>query len=177
LGGLGLGLGVSMSTDLGRQSHVREAVNVNGIVRVTDTQDVIVGFVLEAHYFFSQGNWNPPYFYNWNTTWGTGPFVAIEIGGGGSPASNSGPITAYGLGWMIGFREPTWDYSGPQPKPRYTSNLSWNLGVGLRVDPSAKVLGDGIVANQPLPPGESVTAVRLKTSPRYGLMVISSFGF
>jgi len=42
---------------------------------------------------------------------------------------------------MIGFREPTWVYGGSQPKPTYTSNLSWNLGVGLRVDPSAKVLG------------------------------------
>ena len=38
-------------------------------------------------------------------------------------------------------REPTWGYGGSQPKPTYTSNLSWNLGVGLRVDPSAKVLG------------------------------------
>lgn len=175
LGGLGFGLGISMSADLARQSHIVEANNINGIVRVKDTQDVIVGFVLEAHYFFNQGNWNPPYSRNWNPTWGTGPFVAVEMGGSGSAPTAAGPISAYGLGWMIGFREPTWDYTDPtNPKPRYTGNLSWNFGLGLRVDPGARVLGDGLVANQPIPPGDQI---RYKTSPRYGLMVVSSFGF
>jgi hypothetical protein len=175
-GGFGLGLGVSVSGDLGRQSHIVQATNVNGIVRIKDTQDVIVGFVLEAHYFFSQGPlWAQQHSRPWNPHWGTGPFVAIEIGGGGAPASAAGPITAYGLGWMIGFRQPSSiDANGI---PSYTSRLSWNLGIGLRVDPGAKVLGDGIVANQPVPPLETGNDIRLKTSPRYGLMIVSSFGF
>jgi len=175
-GGLGFGLGVSLSTDLGRVSHVVSADNVNGIVRVKDTQDVVVGFVLEAHYFFNQGNF--PWLGNWNSTWGTGPFVAIEIGSSSAAPTAGGPITAYGLGWMVGFREPTkWDYSNPNnPKPVYTGtgNLSWNLGLGLRVDPRAQVLGDGLVANQPLPPGDQI---RYRTLPRYSLMIVSSFGF
>src|SRR5215470_19650295 len=35
------------------------------------------------------------------------------------------PPNTYGLGWMIGFREPTWDYNHPTrlPKPPYASNL------------------------------------------------------
>jgi hypothetical protein len=81
-GGLGLGIGISVSADVGRQSHIVDAAVVNGLVRIKDTQDVIVGFVLEAHYFFHQGRYggfNPTY---WDPTWGTGPFVAIEIGGG-----------------------------------------------------------------------------------------------
>jgi hypothetical protein len=80
-GGLGLGIGISVSADVGRQSHIVDAAVVNGLVRIKDTQDVIVGFVLEAHYFFHQGRYggfNPTY---WDPTWGTGPFVAIEIGG------------------------------------------------------------------------------------------------
>jgi len=177
LKGLGFGLGISMSADVGRQSHVVQATNVNGIVRIKETQDVIVGFVLETHYFFAQGRFrSDPFGMNplYDREWGTGPFVAIELGGANTTGNNN-PVSAYALGWMVGFREaPKID---PTTKKPVFSNLSWNFGLGLRVDPGAKVLGDGIVANQPLPPGESVTEVRLKSSPRYGLMVISSFGF
>jgi hypothetical protein len=67
---------------------------------------------------------------------------------------------------MVGLRHPHLMTNDTQ---------SWNLGVGLRVDPGAKVLGDGIVINQPLPAGE--TAIRYKTEPRLGVMVLSSFSF
>jgi hypothetical protein len=59
----------------------------------TNTQDVTVGFVLEAQYFFNPYNWNSPNPTHWNYTWGTGPFVAIEIGGGSTAPTSSGPIT------------------------------------------------------------------------------------
>jgi hypothetical protein len=52
---------------------------------------------------------------------------------------------------------------------------SWNFGVGLRIDPSAQILGDGFVPNQPPPNGE--TAIRYKTEPRAGIMLLSSFSF
>jgi len=52
---------------------------------------------------------------------------------------------------------------------------SWNFGIGLRVDPAAQVLGDGIVANQPLPAGE--TTIRFKNEVHYGVMLLSSFSF
>jgi hypothetical protein len=103
------------------------------------------------------------------TEWAHGPFIAVEVGGGTSatPSGSNGPITGYALGWMIGFRHPTAATS--------SSTSSWNFGIGLRVDPKAQVLGDGVVANQPLPAGE--TAVRYKTEPRPGVMLLSSFSF
>jgi hypothetical protein len=140
-------------------------------VRVTDTSNnVNVGFVLEAHYFFKAREFGSTKNCRSNnvvdalncTDLATGPFVAIEIGGGTNATPNSGPITGYALGWMIGVRHPDLTLMTP--------NSSWNFGIGLRVDPKAQVLGDGIVANQPLPIGESATLVRTKTEPRAGLM-------
>jgi hypothetical protein len=143
-------------------------------VRVTDSStNVNVGFVLEAHYFLKAketgGNYcqstTPLLLLNCND-WATGPFVAIEVGGGTSatPAA-SGPITGYALGWMVGMHHPTASLS---------PTSSWNFGVGLRVDPKSQVLGDGLVANQPLPVGDSI---RFKTEPRLGVMLLSSFSF
>jgi len=101
------------------------------------------------------------------TEWAHGPFVAIEVGGGTSatPAAN-GPITGYAMGWMIGFRHPNAATS--------SNTSSWNFGFGLRVDPKAQVLGDGLVANQPLP---AMDSIRYKTEPRPGIMLLSSFSF
>jgi hypothetical protein len=103
------------------------------------------------------------------TEWAQGPFIAVEVGGGTSatPSGSNNPITGYALGWMIGFRHPTANTT--------SATSSWNFGVGLRIDPHAQVLGDGIVANQPLPAGE--TAIRYKNEPRAGVMLLSSFSF
>jgi hypothetical protein len=176
-GGIGWGIGLSADFDL-TGTRVNSATVVNNIVRVTDSSNnVNVGFVLEAHYFFKA----------WETSrckgakkdnmvdalsctdFATGPFVAIEIGGGSNATPNSGPITGYALGWMIGMRHPDLAMTSP--------NSSWNFGIGLRVDPKSQVLGDGIVANQPLPIGESATAIRFKTEPRVGVILLSSFSF
>jgi len=96
--------------------------------------------------------------------------VAIEASSGGNNV-----LTAFALGWMIGLRQPTWNLTTHEAT--YTSMASWNLGIGLRIDPSVQVLGDGITANAPLPPGESSTPVRLKTTQGYGLILVSSFSF
>jgi hypothetical protein len=177
LAGLNWGIGLAADFDLGG-TRVNTATVVNNIVRVTDSSNNVgVGFVLEAHYFFKA--WETPRCKGTKkdnmvdalscTDFATGPFVAIEIGGGTNPAANGGLVTGYALGWMIGMRHP--DLTMP------TANSTWNLGIGLRVDPKSQVLGDGIIANQPLPIGESATTVRLKTEPRYGLMLLSSFTF
>lgn len=176
-GGIGWGIGVAADFDLGGR-RVTKAVAVNNIVRVDTSGDVALGFVLEAHYFFR--DWpGSDRVRNWVGSCGgrictdvaIGPFVAVEINGGKTDSSAAGPITGYALGAMVGLRHLNAD-----GKPT-TPNSSWNFGIGLRVDPQAKVLGDGIVANQPLPPGETGTDVRLKTTPRYGLMLLSSFSF
>jgi hypothetical protein len=140
-------------------------------VRVTDTSsNVGVSFVLEAHYFFTNWNFNAV---PQATLVGIGPFIAIEIGGGTSatPSANS-PITGYALGVLFGLHHPKTDASG---KAVTTDTSSWNFGIGFRVDPKAQVLGDGFAANAPPPGGE--TAIRYKTEPRPGVMLLSSFSF
>src|SRR5580700_1681307 len=154
--GLNWGLGIAADFDTGG-TRVASASIVNGIVRLNDTSsNVGVSFVLEAHYFLrdlltsgcnaqSPSTRAPNGAIDYNCTevaWG--PFVAIEVGGGGtSSPANNGPITGYALGWMVGLHHPKVDASG---KPDTTS---WNLGLGLRIDPRAQVLGDGFVANMP----------------------------
>lgn len=99
--------------------------------------------------------------------------MAIEVGGGGSAApSANGPITAYALGAMVGFRHLNVSDSGV---PTNNNTSSWNFGVGLRIDPHAQVLGGGFVANAPPPAGE--TTIRYQTEPRLGIMLLSSFSF
>jgi hypothetical protein len=155
-GGIGWGLGLAANFDV-TGARVGSATTVNNIVRITDgSSNVNLGFVLEAHYFLRDyifGNGGPITV----CTKGSfcvevayGPFVAIEVGGGtSSTISATGVPTAYALGMMVGLRHP----NAPTP------NQSWNFGLGLRVDPKAQVLGDGIVANQPLPMGESTRAI------------------
>lgn len=176
-GGLNWGIGLAADFDL-NGARVNNATVVNNIVRVTDSSNnVNVGFVLEAHYFLKavessrcKGTQSNNFVDALNCTdYAIGPFVAIEVGGGANGTPNSGPITGYALGLMVGMRHPD--------LPKTTPNSTWNLGIGLRIDPQSKVLGDGIVANQPLPIGESANPVRTRTEPRAGLMLLSSFSF
>lgn len=173
--GLNWGLGIAADFDVfGSRVANATLVGAGNIVRITDaTSNVDVGFVLEAHYFLFN-NLPGNAVKAWCTSCGEvadGPFVALEIGNGAAvPSGNSGPITGYALGWMVGLHHPKLDSHGND-----TNTGSWNLGIGLRVDPKAQVLGDGIVANQPLPVGE--TTIRYKTEPRLGIMLVSSFSF
>jgi hypothetical protein len=177
--GFGWGLGIAADFDLGGKRVTGAAIDTvpgGSIVRVTDTSgNVGVGFVLEAHYFFAEWNTGLPpyskscssaqYHFNCNNI-AIGPYVAVEIGGGSSASTDAGPITGYSLGMMVGLHHP----DAP-------STSSWNFGIGLRVDPKAKVLGDGVVANQAPPPSVTTADQLLKTQPRYGIMLLSSFSF
>lgn len=185
--GLNWGLGIAADFDIGG-TRVASASIVNGIVRLNDTSsNVGVSFVLEAHYFLRDKPLMSPYagpgecsgkayakdpgFINC-TEMASGPFVAIEVGGGSTATpANAGPVTAYALGWMVGFHHPKFDDKGNP----VADNTSWNLGIGLRVDPKAQILGDGFAPNVAPPAGE--TAIRYKTQPRAGLMLMSSFSF
>jgi hypothetical protein len=180
--GIGWGLGIAADFYTGGRRVVdAQIISGSNIVRVTtDSANVGVSFVLEAHYFWSDSFWQDGMRVKAPggcktsglgcTEVASGPFVAVEIGGGTKATTDAGPITGYALGWMWGFHHPDLDSNH---KDKSTS--SWNFGVGFRVDPQAKVLGDGFVANQPPPPGE--TTVRFKTEPRFGLMLLSSFSF
>lgn len=181
-GGLGWGIGIATNFDVGgKRVGTAELVGPNNIVRIKDaSSNVNVSFVLEAHYFLrdymlpignpascrklaSAGQVD----YINCTELAHGPFVAVEVGGGsaGTPKAD-GLITAIAMGWMVGLRHPA---SSPDSKS------SWNFGLGLRVTPNSQILGDGIIANQPLPAGE--TLIRYKNEPRYGVTLLSSFSF
>jgi hypothetical protein len=170
-GGLNLGVGIGATFDPQNQ-RVSSATAVNNIVRVTQTNNATISLVGESHYFFIP---NTTLFGVPAGDWGTGPFVAIDAG------TNNGNnvVAGYSIGWMIGFRQvSSWVPDPNKPQnflPTYSSTSSWNFGLGFRVDPNAQVLGDGVAANRPLPPGE--TTVRLKTEPIYGIMLLSSFSF
>jgi hypothetical protein len=181
LAGFGFGIGIATNFDVGG-ARVGNVSVVNNIVRVDDaSNNVNISFVVEAHYFLQ--SWNlklsryekeaceqgRPFTLNC-TQLAHGPFVAMEFGGGTSASTvGSGPVSGYAMGWMVGMRHLN--------QPANYGPSSWNFGLGLRVTPNAKVLGDGIVANQPLPPGENANPVRTKAEPRYGVMLMSTFSF
>jgi hypothetical protein len=95
-GGLTFGVGIGLTENVQAQSRVASASVVNGIVRVTQTNDAIAGIVLESHYFFVP---NRKFFTVDPGDWGHGPFVGIVAGSTGTDV-----ITAFAVGWMIGLR-------------------------------------------------------------------------
>ena len=158
--GLHFGVGISLTHDLGGNDRIESAsLDGNGIVRVSKDQNNVARVMLESHYFFKPKKdgmsflgLRPP------GTWGYGPFVALQPG-------SSEIIEAIGLGLMVGFLR------GDEED----TNSSWNLGIGYVVDPSVKILGDGIEENKALPAGE--TEVRFKETSQGGLFLLASFAF
>jgi hypothetical protein len=171
-----LGAGISFTSDIGSRDRVGAAsLDPAGIVRVSDQNNTRARIMLEGHYFIEPCH---SFFgmrrnvchrkegYDYETqgpdrliasTWGWGPFVAVQPGG------DDKVIDAVGMGVMVGFRK--------DPK----SGQSFNIGFGYVVDPNTQVLGDGIRRDQPLPPGE--TEVRFKETTQTGLLFLVSFGF
>lgn len=146
--GLNFGLGVGVTSTFSNR-QARSAQVVNGTVRVDDPARTSASVLLESHYFFNN---------DCHPLWAHGPFVGIKPGG-----ENNQIIESIGLGWMVGFRHTK------------TSNGSWNIGVAGTITPNARILGDGVSRNQPLPAGE--TEVRFKNATLGGVMVLVSFSW
>lgn len=147
--GLKFGVGISFTLASGDRDRVSDASVVGGLVRVDDEDNGRARIMLESHYFFTLDTETK------KKAWGIGPFIALQ------PGTNE-IIESIGIGVMMGFRRG----NGPE---------SFNIGIGAVVDPNTRVLGDGIVADAPLPPGE--TNVRYKEEMQTGLLIISSFSF
>jgi hypothetical protein len=152
-GGLELGAGLSFTLDVGDRDRATEAELVNNIVRIKNADNVRARLMFETHYFFKPKR---SFLGLEEDMWGVGPFVAIQ------PGSDE-IIEAIGFGLMLGFRRA-------KDEPQ-----SFNIGVGMVFDPNTQVLGDGILANQPLPAGE--TEIRYKEDSQTGIMAIASFTF
>lgn len=163
LDGLKLGVGISATYDLGQNDRVSEATIINDIVQVTNQDNVRARIMLETHYFFApegsflglRNTYNPDTEAT-DAEWGIGPFVAVQPGSGEI-------IEAIGFGVMIGFRR------------KDDSSNSFNVGVGVAFDPNTRTLGDGFVAGQPPPNGE--TEIRYLEQEQFGLLLLTSFSF
>jgi len=166
-GGIEFGIGMAFSTDLGDNIRVREAQIVNGLVRVTRSDDTRARLILESHYFLTPPGRGLPFLGLVNPTreeraagqqpmWGFGPFVAVQPG-------SDNVIDAIGGGLMFGLRRPT------------TGTDSFNVGLGFLYDLDVQTLGDGIIENEPLPAGE--TEIRYRRRAQSGFMIMSSFSF
>lgn len=163
LAGLGLGIGLSLTQDVGSRGRVQSASIEKGIVRVSSEQNSVPRAVLESHYFYNKASDPsflvcPPIV----TSNYCGLFVAAAVGTTGVDTASLS-VTGVGLGWMYGFGDNTKDKG------------TWNLGLGMFVDPQTKVLGDGFRPNEE--PDNGADQVRFKTTDQWGLMIIFSRGF
>ncbi|HEY0714034.1 MAG TPA: hypothetical protein VGF45_15240 [Polyangia bacterium] len=147
-----VGVGVMISPD---NTRIEDAVlvpadpSIGGpaVVRVKTRRNHSARVFLESHYFFMIDK---------PGTYGHGPFIALQPG-------TDDIIQTAALGWMAGARHTEKD------------TASFNIGIGVAVEPTVKELGDGIVPNQPLPAGE--TALRYQEKPMVSLLVLGSFSF
>ncbi len=148
-------------TGSSNNERIKNVAVANGIVRVNKENNETTRALAEVHYFFTP-NYKLLGLVD-KGQWGIGPFVAADISAGG--------VGGLGFGVMLGMKQP-------EGTAFYlpAGNASWNIGIGGFIDPVVTVLGDGIVANQPLPVGES-TNVRTKEVSRWGLLLMTSFSF
>lgn len=154
--------GIGVTYDLESEPRIDSAKVVNGTVRVEEESRSIPRVVLETHYLFGY-----PTKENGDTRGrckddgdkickGHGPFVAVQ-------SSDKKLLESFATGYMFGWRrdsKQTWGF---------------NVGLGVALDPSVQVLGDGIKADQALPTGE--TEVRFKKVDRWGGFLMFSFTF
>lgn len=177
-----------MTLDTGKHHRIDAAeLDSKNVVRVTKERDDIARVMFETHWFYVPkkisffGIANPG-------KWGWGPFVGFE------PGSDK-VIKAIGGGLMLGFLQKDMtnaeaaaaatkccaETSDDAKKKCITdveaktkTNNSFNIGIGLVVDPSAQILADGIIENEPLPTGEKI---RFKETSQWGFLIMSSYSF
>lgn len=151
--GINFGVALTLTVDTGNHDRVESGEVVNGLVRVTKEKNDIPRVMLETHYLFLPDS---HFLGHLKGMWGIGPFVGIQNG------SNE-IIESIGGGLMLGFRRSE------------TATDSFNFGIGFVVDPSVKILGDGMKENQPLPEGE--TQIRFKETSQWGALLMISYAF
>jgi hypothetical protein len=151
---LGFSWGAGAGYAFGQGPRRVTASVVNGVVRVSS--DVTDGprVFLEAHVF-------PEALAPNSGTRGLGPFAVVEAGS--SSGTSSSALTGFGLGVMYGWQTDA------------KSSAGFSVGVGYIWEGGVQTLGDGIVANQPLPKGE--TQVRYTNQSAGAIMIMLSRQF
>lgn len=151
--GIKFGVGIAVVAALSK-AVIEEAVLVpeecaegctEQIVRSSKSRTVTTRLLLESHYFFTPGK---------EEMIGFGPFLAVQPG-------TEEIIEAAGLGIMVGFR-------------RKLKKESFNIGLGVLVEPEVKALGKGLERDKPLPAGDTL---RFQRRALASLLVLASFSF
>jgi hypothetical protein len=167
--GVNWSLGIALSVDLSGDERIDDAELVNGVVRVKEESSANVGFFWEVHKYWLNNKGRCLNKKKKNKTspcdqpdqthefanWGLGPFVGITT-------TQDDLIDSFSIGAMFG-------------RSTLGDRASLNFGLGLIYEPGVQVLGDGILADMPLPEGE--TAIRFKKEDRWGALVAVSFRF
>jgi hypothetical protein len=143
------GVGIGAVFNIGGSDRVDTANVVDGYVRIAKEANHTARIFSEVHNFRKKKD---------DPLKGHGPFVAIQTSG-------EQLIDSFSAGYMRGWRKAA------------DSADSLNVGFGLVLDTKVKELGNGIVQDLPLPPGEDPTNVRLKERSRVGLGVFVSFSW
>ena len=146
--GFGFSTGIALTFYVGTEKPVEDAELIDGIVRITKENNPRIRIMNETHYFFVIDR---------DGKCGIGPFVGLL-------SSGEQFIDAFALGGMIGLR-----------RLGEKSSRSLNFGFGWVWDRNVKVLGDGVIANHSLPPGEA--EIRFKYKTLGGIFIITSFSF
>ena len=122
--GFRFGIGIAL-TSL-KETQIDDITINQGMVSVNKSGKNRGSLMLETHKFVDTGTWKDD-----GIPYGHGPFLAISV----TDDEGADPFSAYGVGWMIGFKEEA-------------SATSWNIGVGVFVNTEATVLRKGITDGQ-----------------------------
>lgn len=142
----GLGFGYSFSQD----DAIDDAEIVNGIVRIKTEKKEQPRVVLEFHKYFWCASRDS------GTASGCGPYVAVS-------ATADELLSGVGMGFMYGRKAKIDDSEG------------FSVGIGVILDGKVKDLGEGFVANEAPPEGE--TAVRFEEKSRWSALLFVSRTF
>lgn len=159
--GLHFGVGIGFTRTFGRD-RIETATNENGIVRIDGEKNAIPRVLLESHFFLTPKQWGElfdcgDYSNDEKGHFGIGPFVGIQPG-------TDQIIQAIAAGIMVGFKDPILK----------NANNSWNIGLGISLEPSSKTLGDGLKPNEPVPAGATV---HTQTRSLAGITALLSYGW
>lgn len=140
-----VGLGAVVLTDRD-DGRVESAAVRKGKIRVEKSDQVRLGVLVEAHRMFRV--------FDDDDRFGHGPYAGLIVG-------QEDVIDAFSIGWMGAMR-------------RGDSSQSFNLMVGVFLDPNAKMLADDFQEGDTF---KTDGQVQYKEEPMWGWLLGASFGF
>ena len=167
LGPFDFGAGIGFMVDLGSQQRVSNAtVDSAGVIRGDEEDNLSPKAILETHIF----PWRIELPFGRKTELNFGPYIGVVPGG-------DKVISAIGGGLMANVRRiaenPEAGTKAGEP-PLKQAPGSFQLGVGVMVEPGVQVLGSGLQLDQPVPANDSL---RFRDKDILGIQVVFSLGY